>query len=154
VKYAHTQSGWPIRIACGIAALGLVATGALPMDNGPPRFAMIAAALVTAVIGLLWSRMTVRIERERLHWSFGAGWPRFSVALADIAAVDAVRTTFLEGWGVHRTRRGWLYNIAGRDAVLVKRRDGTSFMLGTDEPRRLRSALERAIAHPGERIGV
>ena len=45
---------------------------------------------------------------------------------------------------MHRTRRGWLYNVAGYDAVLIRRSDGTSLLLGSDEPRRLKSAIERA----------
>jgi hypothetical protein len=45
---------------------------------------------------------------------------------------------------VHRTRRGWLYNIAGKDAVLIRKLDGKTFLLGTDEPRKLKAVLERA----------
>jgi hypothetical protein len=71
------------------------------------------------------------------------------VPLADITRVAPTRTTFLEGWGIHRTRRGWLYNLAGRDAVHIVRADGREFMLGTDEPRRLVAALERAVATAG-----
>ena len=68
--------------------------------------------------------MTVRIDDDRLHWSFGPGWPRFSLPLAEVRSVEVTRTTFWEGWGIHRTRRGWLYNIAGWDAVIVTRTDG------------------------------
>ncbi|HSQ10943.1 MAG TPA: hypothetical protein VLN25_10080 [Burkholderiaceae bacterium] len=62
-----------------------------------------------------------------------------------IADVDLTRTTFWEGWGVHRTRRGWLYNVAGQDAVLVRRSDGTAVLLGSDEPRKLKDALQAAM---------
>jgi hypothetical protein len=46
---------------------------------------------------------------------------------------------------VHRTRRGWLYNVSGLDAVLVRRKDGKCFLVGSDEPRKLKAALERAM---------
>jgi len=52
---------------------------------------------------------------------------------------------------VHRTRRGWLYNVAGFDAVLVRLKDGKSFLVGTDEPRRLKAALDRTM--PSARHG-
>ena len=147
MAYEHTQSGWPVRIAFGLTALGFLVMASLqPSSERIPAALLIAGAIVTSVFGLLWSRLTIRVDGPRLRWSFGPGWPRFSVLLADIAAVEATRTTFWQGWGIRRTRRGWLYNIAGSDAVLVKRKDGRELLLGTSEPRRLKSALERAIA--------
>ena len=147
MAYEHTQHGWPIRIAFGLAALGfLVMMAVRPFDLPMPRAALMVGAAVAAALGLQWSRMTIRVDIDRLHWSFGPGWPRFSLPLAAVRSVEATRTTFLQGWGIHRTRRGWLYNIAGWDAVLVTRADGKQLLLGTDEPRRLKSALERAIA--------
>jgi hypothetical protein len=77
---------------------------------------------------------------------FGFGWPRKTLPLKGIAAVEVTRTTFLEGWGLRRTRRGWLYNVSGFDAVLLRLADGRSMMVGTDEPRRLKAAIERAQA--------
>ena len=52
----------------------------------------------------------------------------------------------LIGWGLRRTRRGWLYNVSGFDAVLLRLTNGRSVMVGTDEPRRLKTAIERAQA--------
>jgi hypothetical protein len=146
MAYEHTQHGWPIRIAFGLTALVfLVMMGMRPFDLSMSRAVLLVGAAAAAALGLLWSRMTICIDSDRLRWSFGPGWPRFSLALAEIQSVDATRTTFWQGWGIHRTRRGWLYNIAGWDAVLVTRADGKQFLLGTDEPRRLKSALERAL---------
>lgn len=145
MSYEHTQSGWPVRIAFGLAALGfLAATSVQPLDRPLPGAVLIVGALVAAALGLMWSRMTVRIDGAHLRWSFGPGWPRFSLPLADIAAVEVARTTWWQGWGIHRTRHGWLYNIAGRDAVLITRKNGKQVLLGTDEPRRLKAAIERA----------
>jgi hypothetical protein len=58
-----------------------------------------------------------------------------------VASVEPAVTTWVNGWGIHLTRRGWLYNVAGRQAMLIGMRDGQRFMLGTDEP----DALARAI---------
>jgi len=152
VPYEHTQSGWPVRIAFGLTALGLLVMGSVqPFDRPVPSAVLLVGALVAAALGAAWSRLTVRIDAEHLRWSFGPGWPRFSLLLADIATVEVTSTTFWQGWGIHRTRHGWLYNIAGRDAILIKRKDGKQLLLGTDEPRRLKAALERAIEPPRER---
>jgi hypothetical protein len=146
MAYEHTQHGWPIRAAFGLTALVfLVMMAVRPFDLPMPRAVLLVGAAAAAALGLLWSRMTIRIDSDRLRWSFGPGWPRFSLTLADIRSVETTRTTFWQGWGIHRTRRGWLYNIAGWDAVLVTRADGRQLLLGTDEPRRLQAALERAL---------
>jgi len=146
--YEHTQQGWPMRLAFGAAALLFVAMGALqPLASaGLPRLALWLGAALLLVPGWLWSSLTVRIDGEALRARFGLGWPRTTLRLADIATVEVTRTTFWSGWGVHRTRRGWLYNVAGLDAVLVTRKDGRAVLLGSDEPRRLKAALDRALA--------
>jgi len=55
------------------------------------------------------------------------------------------RTTFWQGVGIHRTRSGWVYNVATGDAVLVTRANGKRTLLGCDEPRRLMAAIDRAV---------
>jgi hypothetical protein len=151
--YEHTQAGWPMRVAFLAGALTFFAMSFLQdlRQSGYAQFAMLGGALLMVVVGWLWSSLTVRIVDGTLHLRFGPGFPRKSVSLADIAAVEVTRTTFWEGWGVHLTRRGWLYNVSGFDAVLVRQHDGKSFMVGTDEPRRLKAALERALAGAGTR---
>mgnify|MGYP001154521259 CR=1 FL=1 len=151
MSYERTQHGWPVRIAFGLSVLAfLVASVAQPLEQPAPRAMLIAGAIVAAIFGLVWSRMTVRIDGDRLRWSFGAGWPRFSLPRAEVQSVEVTRTTFWQGWGIRRVRGGWLYNVAGFDAVRITRRDGKHVLLGTDEPRRLASAIERAQGRQGE----
>lgn len=146
--YEHTQAGWPIRIAfVATSVLFLVMTLLPELSRTPtPVGVLVAGAVFTALLGWTWGSLTVRIEDGELRVRFGPGWPRKTVRLADIAAVEVTRTTFMEGWGVHRTRRGWLYNVSGFDAVLLRLANGRSMMIGTDEPRRLKTAIERAQA--------
>jgi hypothetical protein len=149
MSYRHTQTGWPIRAGFGVGAAGLlVMTAFAPFDQPLPRAGLLAGAVLCIVLALVWSRLTVRIDDGRLHWAFGPGWPRFSLPLADIASAESTRTTFWQGWGIHRTRAGWLYNVAGYDAVRIRRKDGKQLLLGTDEPRKLAAAIERALARP------
>jgi len=151
--YEHTQAGWPMRLAFLAGALTFVVMSFLQdlRQSGFAQLAMLGGASLMVVAGWLWSSLTVRIADDALQLRFGPGFPRKAVSLADIAAAEVTRTNFWEGWGVHRTRRGWLYNVSGFDAVLVRRHDGKSFLVGTDEPRRLKAALERALAADGSR---
>jgi hypothetical protein len=147
--YEHTQAGWMMRIACIVTSLGLVVLAAMPelSDEPAPPLALLAAAAFAAVVGWTWGALTVRIQNGALQVRFGLGFPRKTLPLAEIAAAEVTRTTFLEGWGLRRTRRGWLYNVSGFDAVLLRLTNGRTLMVGTDEPRRLKTAIERAQAH-------
>ncbi len=146
-SYEHTQAGWPIRLAFMALALGLPLLFFMPgiREYPSPRAVVLVGAAVAALLGWTWGSLTVRIADGRLQLHFGPGWPRKSWPLEDISAVELTRTTFVEGWGVHRTRRGWLYNVSGFDAVALALKDGRTVLVGTDEPRRLRAALQRAI---------
>jgi len=146
--YEHTQTGWPIRIAFLALAFSLLLLAALPdfdQTRTPPRV-LAAGVGIAALFGWAWGSMTVRIQDGALCIRFGPGWPRKTVPLADISGVEITRTSFIDGWGVHRTRRGWLYNVSGYDAVLLKLASGRNLLVGSDEPRRLQAALQRAAA--------
>lgn len=144
--YQHTQAGWPMRLSFTALALGLLVMCTFPpwRLGAPSQWAVFIGAAVALAVGWLCSSLTIRIEDDALLFYFGLGWPRKTVPLEDIDAVEVTRTTFWEGWGVHRTHRGWLYNVSGYDAVLLRRRDGSSLLVGSDEPRRLKAAIERA----------
>jgi hypothetical protein len=137
-----------MRIAFLATAVLFLALTRLPElgQSLTPVAVLVAGAVFTALLGWTWGSLTVQIEGGELRARFGFGWPRKAVKLADIESVELTRTTFAEGWGVHRTRRGWLYNVSGFDAVLLRLAGGRSLMIGTDEPRRLRAAIERAQA--------
>jgi hypothetical protein len=146
--YEHTQAGWPIRIAFLATSVVFVVMAMLPelSRSSTAVGVLVAGAAFTALLGWTWGSLTVRIEGGELRVRFGLGWPRKTLPLAEIASVEVTRTTFMEGWGIHRTRRGWLYNVSGFDAVLLQLANGRSMMIGTDEPRRLKAAIERAQA--------
>ncbi|MEJ7594231.1 MAG: hypothetical protein WKF77_22060 [Planctomycetaceae bacterium] len=69
-----------------------------------------------------------------------------SVLYEDIISVDTGRTTFLDGWGIHLSMKGgWLWNLWGRDCVVLRLR---KFILrvGTDDPERLAEFIKVRLA--------
>ena len=145
--YQHTQSGMAIRWAmlAGVAlTLGLAFL--LPSaGNARPAqgIALFIAALLLAVM-VVFGSLTISVADRHLSWSFGPGAFRKTVPLADIVEATPVRTTFIEGWGIHFTRRGWLYNVSGSEAVWIRLASGKQFVLGTDEPAELVAAIQAA----------
>lgn len=140
--YEHTQRSRRMATLMWVAALGALAATIVPrgMPLGP-RLTLLAVVVALAGSAIVFSRLTIRVAEGALHWHFGAGMVKRRLPLAAIAAAEPTRTGVLDGWGIHFTSRGWLFNVAGRDAVLVTRTDGKTFMLGTDEPRALAEAI-------------
>src|SRR5277367_4228403 len=137
--YQHTQSGK--LIVRFLLAMALVVVFVLTLIGSHlawPGFIPVPILLVSA---WLFHSLTIKITEKELCWHFGPGLISKRVPLAEIASVKIVKTTFLEGWGIHLSRFGWLYNISGRDALAIVLRNGKAFALGTDEPEVLCAAL-------------
>jgi hypothetical protein len=137
-----------MRIGLLAGAVVLLAMAAVEDLRQSPTalLALSLGAVLAVALGWLWSSLTVRIADGALHLRFGLGLPRKTVPLADLASVEVTRTRFWEGWGMHRTRRGWLYNVSGFDAVLLRRKGGKALLVGTDEPVKLKAALDQALS--------
>ena len=142
--YRRSQTLWLLWILLPASVAGIV--GAMLSDS--VRADIAGAGVVALVVGLqllaivLLGRFTVEVGEGRIEWRFGLiGRPRWSVALADVKVVETTRTRWCEGWGIRRTRRGWLYNASGFGAVELRLRDGRVIRLGSDEPDRLRSFI-------------
>jgi hypothetical protein len=148
--YAHTQAGWPIRAAFFALALGLLLLSTQPpfVTMRAPPWVLMAGAALAALLGWMWGALTVRVVDDELQVRFALGWPRRTLKLAEIADVEVTRTTFTDGWGLRITRRGWLYNVSGFDAVLLRLVNGKTLLVGSDEPRKLKAALERTRGRP------
>lgn len=141
-RYEHTQRGTVVQVALLIGAA--VCFGLSQLVPAPPFVAPLVLVVVV-ICAYMFSSLTVQITDRSLHWCFGPGMFRKEVALAEIKTAEVTRTRLVEGWGIHKTSRGWLYNVSGFDAVLITLYNGKSILLGTDEPARLRSAILMAI---------
>ena len=57
------------------------------------------------------------------------------------------RTLLLDGWGIHYSvRGGWVWNLWGRDCVVVHFKDGGVLRVGTDDAPNLARFLEGKVA--------
>ena len=143
VGYEHRQHARVLRVLLLWAAVAAVLL-AFVVPVPPATLFLVAAILAGCAVG--FSSLTIQVTDRSLVWCFGPGLFRKAVPLAEISAAEVTRTRWLDGWGIHLTRRGWLYNVWGFDAVLVTRANGKSFLLGTDEPERLRLAILEGVA--------
>jgi hypothetical protein len=113
-------------------------------------------SILFALISACFFWLTVQDEVDRLRIRFGP-IPLFqrTVRYSDIQDVEVTRTSVLDGWGIHWSfRGGWVWNIWGRKAVLVKLDRNRKLWIGTDEPDALAAFLkEKATLNAMGRIG-
>ncbi len=143
VRYHHTQFGWP----SALAALGVVGVVMLAAATGgigalPPILPVILAIVLTALT--VFSRMDTVVTAEHLRVSFLPGWPRRTIPLSRIQSVRRVRTSWLWGWGIRLTHRGWLWNVSGLEGVELALEGGGRLRVGTDDVDGLLAALNEA----------
>lgn len=140
LRYRHTQFGSVVVGALAASALVLAGFGLADGD----RVFTLGGPIMMGIVALLFYALTVEIDATHLRFRFGVGLIRKRIPLAEIAAVQPVRNSWLYGWGIHRTPHGWLYNVSGWEAVEITLTSGKRLRLGTDEPRRLVQALRVA----------
>jgi len=113
--------------------------------------ALIITFLVTGLSMFLLGRalgyLAVVAEGDHLAIRFGP-LPLFRkrIRYDDIREVKTGRTTLLDGWGIHwNPWGGWVWNIWGRDCVVIRLNKGV-FRVGTDDPRGLAEFLKGRIS--------
>ena len=146
ICHEHRQPGTAIILSI-IPAMGVIII--LGLNQPPPKtvnFMLVAVLSILVICTILFASLTIRITETELRWHFGPGLIHKKVALIDIQQVEITTTKFIHGWGIHLTPRGWLYNVSGFKAVAFKLKNGKQFVLGTDEPEKLHTAIQNIIS--------
>ena len=142
-KYRHTQYGALMfvlflmtGILIAVIALAIIAEGR-----------MLSAVLMICVylfgLGMFYS-FTVEITEEKLKFWFGIGIIRKTIALSEIQSVKEVKNPWYYFWGVKLIPGGWFYAIAPGLAVEIELKNGRVVQLGTNQPKKLKQAIDTA----------
>jgi hypothetical protein len=99
---------------------------------------------VLMVSGFAGTRLTVVVDDGMVTTTFRGGWPRRRIELDAVTATRHVQNSWGHGWGIRKIRNGWMFNIAGSEAIELTLRSGKVFRIGTDQPAELLAAIERA----------
>ncbi len=135
--YRHTQFGYLI------LALSLGAGVALAVTAYTSEQLWYVVMLLLLLITLFFFyALTVQVRAGSLEFWFGGGIIKKQIPLKEIVRAQIVRNPWYYGWGIHLTPHGWLYNIAGLQAIEIELCSGKEFRLGTDEPEQLLAALK------------
>ncbi len=130
--YWHRQTAPWSWLLAGIGAI-ILASAVLARD-AVADWMMLPAGVLMCLLASAFHHLTVKDLGLRLSVRFGPV-PLFglSIPYGDIVRVEAGRTTLLDGWGIHYSLRGgWVWNIYGRECVVIHRRRSI-LRLGTDD---------------------
>lgn len=144
VSYSHKQLAVTILVALGLGA-GLCLLFGIAFNAPRARLTLFLLAAVLGICAIVFCSLTIELSDSFLSWYFGPGLIRKHVATTEIKDAIVTKSRLVHGWGVHFTSKGWLYNVSGFDAVQITLKSGKTFLLGSDEPEQLCSALQRAI---------
>jgi len=152
MNYKHTQTGYLI-LAVTLVVLVLFAWTHITARAEPPsynsgtNFAMTATMTLILFILASFVSLQVIIEGKYLRIKFGYGLYQKKFLTNDVMSAKTVKNHWYYGWGI----RGWLwpkmciYNVSGFDAVEIKLKNGKTYRIGTDEPKKLEAAIVHSI---------
>ena len=102
----------------------------------------VAVLVVLAISAYLFHSLTIEIDEKGLAFYFSSGIVKKRIALEDIDAVNVVSNPWYYGWGIRFTPHGWLFNVSGLQAVEIRTRHNKRLRIGTDEPEKVKEALD------------
>lgn len=147
--YSHTQTA-PLCLVLYFTAIWLLIASWFTQDQPTIPFALAVGGVITAVIASAFHHLTVEDQGDGLAIRFGPlPLPMFrrTVQYADIVKAEVGRTLILDGWGIHMSLRGgWVWNLWGRDCVVVHMANGGVLRIGTDDAEKLAQFLEGKLA--------
>ena len=147
-SYDHTQSGTLMRIVLGTMAAGTLCTCvglAIARFNPQAVLSLGGVGAMMTVTTFLFHSLNVRLDSECIRLRFGIGLVRKKFKLSEVDEVSPSRSSWFNGWGIKKIRHGWLFNVSGFETVELKMKNGRRYLIGTDEPKKLATAIQEAL---------
>lgn len=143
-EYSHTQHA-PLHLVLYASSAACIGIGWFA-GGAPGMYIAGAVGLLLALLAPAFHHLTVEDQGDFLEVRFGpATLFHTKVRYADVTHVELGRTLLLDGWGVHASiRRGWVWNLWGRDCVVVHMNKRT-IRIGSDDAANLAKFLQRRI---------
>lgn len=144
--YEHVQRGGWQTVLFALAAVMTVGAWLARRDR-TATIIVVCIAGIFLLCALVFGSLTVRDEGDRLALRFGPlPLLRKRIRYADITSVEAGRTSFIDGWGIHYILgRGWTYNIWGFGCVKLTLGKKV-IRVGSDDVENLAAFLRTKIA--------
>ena len=129
------------------AWLYITASAEPPSVNSGTNFAFTAIMVLILFILASFTTLTTSIDKNYLQIKFSYGIFRKKFPLNEIVSVKQVKNHWYYGWGIRLWLwpKIWIYNVSGFDAVEIKLKNGKTYRMGTDEPKKLEQTILHSI---------
>ena len=77
--------------------------------------------------------MDIKIDNEKIAFSMGIPFFKKEIPLKKITSLRKEKSSWVQGWGIKKIHKGWMWNISGFDIVRLELKDGKVFVFGTDK---------------------
>lgn len=133
--YERQRSPWTLFILLVVLVeIGLPLV--IPLPFVASVVMMVCAGVVT-IIGFAFAELILEDNGESLRVRFGPlPLAATQIDYSEIISVTQERSTIFDGWGLRRTRGGWLWNIWGFDCIAITTKTKT-VRVGTQQPTEL-----------------
>ena len=144
--YSHTQKA-PLCLLIYAITVLFVALGWFVQDVPTNRWLFPPIGILMFVLAASIHHLAVADLGDELAVRFGPiPLLRKTVPYNEIKSVEIGRTLLLDGWGIHMSiRSGWVWNLWGRDCVVLHFRNGGTLRIGTDDAENLSTFLAQRI---------
>lgn len=146
--YQHTQWAPLCLILYALAVLQFVYAWMLPHQPSTP-WLLVPIGMLMLILAACFHYLRVTDLGDSLLVRFGP-LPLFRrvVRYDDIVSVELGRSSLLDGWGIHwRPKRGWIWNVWGRDCVVLRMKQETLW-IGSDDAQNLAAFLQTRTPEP------
>jgi hypothetical protein len=142
MEYEHTQYGYTGLLTAALVGVMLLGSFQSAFEESVWVGLLMSLFFASLVALTFWfGKLVVEVNNGNATAAFGLGKPRRSIPLIDVVDVRVVRNNWFQGWGVRKVSNGWMYNVWGLSAVQIELESGDVFLIGTDEPEKLRTAI-------------
>jgi len=141
MNYYHKQFGTAL---VAILALVIIIMALAFGISAELRIIQVEVPIILLLAILLFYALTIEIKDSTLFIRMGIGLIRKRVPLSEITQARAMHIPLLAGLGIHGfPGKGWVWNVSGRDGVLLTIKKGGFLIVGTDEPEELVRAIDK-----------
>jgi hypothetical protein len=119
-----------------------------------PWIYVVIGAVLLLLAALLTLHQTTRVQTDSVVVRFGFLY-QTRIPLSEIRSAEAVAYRPIReygGWGIRGLGRRRALNTRGNKGVLLTRTDGSTLMIGSQQPRELLSALSHAGVQTVDRL--
>ena len=99
----------------------------------------------------MFYKLRIEIYSDKIKLIYGIGIIRITFKIISYSSVQQIKTPWYYGYGIRITPIGWLYNIQGPHAVILKyegeNNTRNEFSIGTQFPERLEACIENTFIY-------